>query len=220
MINDIGNRILTLRKNLNLSQESLAEQIGVSRQAISKWERGEATPDIYNTTALAEVFNLSIDEFIHGEESESLEKKPKIIALDLKKNAERLILIAIAIFLLSAFGFIVLPFSDNINILVFGLMITSGTLIIVKSAFMLERFYMYNKDNLNSDDFSDSPSYQKISLKRKNAIITIVSLLCVMTYLFISFVYGLWHPGWLVFLLIPIFYSIIEVIEANREINK
>ena len=43
---DLGNKIMTLRKKNNLSQEDLAEKVGVTRQTISKWELEETTPDI------------------------------------------------------------------------------------------------------------------------------------------------------------------------------
>jgi len=56
--------IIKLRKENNYSQEVLAEKIGVSRQAVSKWERNEASPDIQNIQLLADIFDVSIDELI------------------------------------------------------------------------------------------------------------------------------------------------------------
>ncbi len=61
---DLGNRIQSLRKSKSMSQEDLANQLGVSRQAISKWERGEALPDLYNARSIAVVFEISIDELM------------------------------------------------------------------------------------------------------------------------------------------------------------
>lgn len=61
-IMDIGNRILELRKNRNLSQESLAERVGVARQTISKWELGETSPDLKQAKKLSEIFGVSLDE--------------------------------------------------------------------------------------------------------------------------------------------------------------
>lgn len=216
MIHNISDRIITLRKEMNMSQEALSERVGVSRQAISKWERGEATPDIYNITALADIFGLSIDEFINGEEYDIKGKKPKIVALELKNNAEKLIMIAIAIIVVSAFGFTVLPFSGDINVLIFGLMITAGILIIIKGGFMFERFYMYNKEYLSQEEDVEFPSNKSVSKKRKNAIGTIASLLCTIAFLYIGFFYNLWHPGWLVFLLIPIAHALFDVFETNK----
>lgn len=59
-------RLYRYRKNSGLSQDQLAEKIGVSRQAVSKWERGEASPDTDNLIALSEVYGVSLDELIKG----------------------------------------------------------------------------------------------------------------------------------------------------------
>lgn len=52
------------RKQAGLSQEKMAEKIGVSRQAITKWENGTGTPDISNLMAIANLFQISIDELL------------------------------------------------------------------------------------------------------------------------------------------------------------
>lgn len=59
-----GLKLQTLRKKASMSQDDLAELIGVSRQAISKWERSEALPDLYNAKKLAEVFSITLDELM------------------------------------------------------------------------------------------------------------------------------------------------------------
>ena len=63
-----ANRLLQYRKKNNLSQEELAEKIGVSRQAVSKWERAEASPDTDNLVLLAEVYGVTLDELLRGED--------------------------------------------------------------------------------------------------------------------------------------------------------
>lgn len=62
---EIANKLLALRKKNNLSQEDLAEKMGVSRQAISKWERGEASPDTDNLILLANLYRISLDELLN-----------------------------------------------------------------------------------------------------------------------------------------------------------
>lgn len=69
---ETANRLCNLRKQHNLSQEQLAEKIGVSRQAVSKWERGEASPDTDNLIALAQIYNVSIDEILMGKKSNTV----------------------------------------------------------------------------------------------------------------------------------------------------
>lgn len=62
-----GNKILKLRKKKGLSQDALAELLGVSRQAISKWELGEAMPDISNVIQLSQFFHVSLDFLLNDE---------------------------------------------------------------------------------------------------------------------------------------------------------
>ena len=72
---EIGNKILELRKKNNLSQEALAEKIGVTRQTISKWELGETSPDIKQAKELSKVFNVSLDELTDNDIKNVLEAK-------------------------------------------------------------------------------------------------------------------------------------------------
>ena len=58
----LSENIYTLRRKSGLSQEQLAEKLGVSRQAISKWEGGLSTPELDKLRALSECFHVSIDE--------------------------------------------------------------------------------------------------------------------------------------------------------------
>ena len=71
----ISMRIREFRKQAKLSQEMMAEKIGVSRQAITKWETGLGVPDIENLVAIADLFKLSLDELMGRDiEHETLAK--------------------------------------------------------------------------------------------------------------------------------------------------
>ena len=60
----LNENILYYRKRAKLSQEELAGKVGVSRQAVSKWELGEATPEVEKLVALAQVFGVTTDELL------------------------------------------------------------------------------------------------------------------------------------------------------------
>lgn len=62
-------KLKTLRKEKNISQEQLAEKINVSRQAITKWESGNGIPDIENLIAISALFNESLDSLLSEEKS-------------------------------------------------------------------------------------------------------------------------------------------------------
>ena len=72
----ICDRILMHRKRLGLSQEELASQLGVSRQAVSKWEVGSAMPDPGNIVALAKIFGISTDELLMDAPTERESPQP------------------------------------------------------------------------------------------------------------------------------------------------
>ena len=65
---EIANRLVQLRKQHGLSQEELAARLGLSRQAVSKWERAEASPDTDNLILLSRVYGVSIDELLRTED--------------------------------------------------------------------------------------------------------------------------------------------------------
>lgn len=65
---DLADRIQYLRKTKGLSQEELADKIGVSRQAVSKWESGQSTPDIEKIVILSELFAVTTDYLLKGVE--------------------------------------------------------------------------------------------------------------------------------------------------------
>ena len=61
---EIANRLVNLRKKNGLSQEELAAKLGLSRQAVSKWERAEASPDTDNLICLAKLYGVSLDDLL------------------------------------------------------------------------------------------------------------------------------------------------------------
>lgn len=67
MDTSIANRLAARRRAAGYSQEALAGKLGVSRQAVSKWERGEASPDTDNLIALAALYGVTLDELLYAE---------------------------------------------------------------------------------------------------------------------------------------------------------
>lgn len=93
---DLSEKIVKLRKNNGLTQEQLAEQLNVSRQSVSKWESGQAAPDIDKIVALGEIFHVTTDYLLKPSEldelamkTEMLEKRQQEILETDKKRMER-----------------------------------------------------------------------------------------------------------------------------------
>lgn len=65
---EVAQRLAELRRKRGYSQESLAHELGLSRQAVSKWERAESSPDTENLIALAKLYGVSLDELLRVDE--------------------------------------------------------------------------------------------------------------------------------------------------------
>ncbi len=68
----LGIKLYELRKQAGLSQEELAEKLGVSRQAVSKWECGESLPDTDNLITISKLYNVSLDALVGNERTEAI----------------------------------------------------------------------------------------------------------------------------------------------------
>lgn len=76
---NFSEKIFTLRKSRNLTQEQLAEQLNVSRQSISKWESGQATPELEKVVAMSQIFDVTIDYLLKPSEIDELSVKTEIL---------------------------------------------------------------------------------------------------------------------------------------------
>ena len=103
--NKTGNFIKNLRTENNLTQDDLAVKIPISRQAISKWEKGKSSPapDVLNK--LSEIFNVSINELLAGERIKSIEQNNNTQLLIYKQNSKlkrRIMLVSLFLILISS----------------------------------------------------------------------------------------------------------------------
>ena len=103
---EIGKKIMDLRKRECLSQEELAEKVGVARQTISKWELGETSPDLKQAKELSKIFNVSLDELTDNDIKSILVEKTsnteKLAGLILKLIKFMIVFIIVAPILLIA----------------------------------------------------------------------------------------------------------------------
>ena len=91
MEHDIGSKIQTARLEKKLTQEQVAELLGVSRQTISNWENAKSYPDIISVIKMSECYNVSLDYLLKGEEPmnhyyEYLEESTNVVKSTAKKN--------------------------------------------------------------------------------------------------------------------------------------
>ena len=74
---NLADRIQSLRKAKGISQEELAEHVGVSRQAVSKWESGQSTPDLEKIITMSDFFEVTTDYFLKGIQPAANDKDEK-----------------------------------------------------------------------------------------------------------------------------------------------
>lgn len=119
----IGKFILQLRQEKNLSQSDLANLIPVTRQAVSRWEKGQSIPDSSTLLIISKIFDVSINELLNGERLKKEEpKKLEKIALDMidknnsqSKKFKRVLLFMVLIILLLSFSFLAYYFINSYN---------------------------------------------------------------------------------------------------------
>ena len=169
---EIANRLVNLRKSNNLSQEALAEKLGISRQAVSKWERAEASPDTDNLILLARLYHISLDELLKTEDE-----------IPVPENEE--------------------PAPE------FG----DAFLEVDPAGQETE----WDWDNVQIDENGDYVNGEKNEGVWSLLYSFPMPILIIIVYLIIGFKFGAWHPGWLLFLLIPIWYTLIVAVD-NRNI--
>lgn len=196
---EIANRLVNLRKNNGLSQEALAEKIGISRQAVSKWERAEASPDTDNLILLAKIYKISLDELLSSEEdpivtNESVATEPP----DEKEDPHK-------------FSGIHLKDKDGeVYIGPNGIYATDFT--------KQEEVHIGDTSHItiNGQDYTFQEVRKKWGHKHHHAIQFPITLIAFFVYVSIGVLYNIWHPTWLVFLLIPLIGGIASAIQHKN----
>lgn len=176
-----GEYLRKLRIERELSQEQLAEAMGLSRQSISKWEQGVSTPDIDNFMKLAEFYSVPIESLIKAEElcrkpefaeEDSAEEKPE-------KKKRGWLFVSYPIIMVIAYALI--------GVVLGGKGWAFGWIVLLT----IPLFYT-----------------GIIAAEKKKPIIFCYPVLVVIIYLLCGILFKLWHPMWIVFLTIPLFYII------------
>ena len=230
---ETANRLYQYRKRLGISQEELASRIGVSRQAVSKWERAEASPDTDNLIELAKVYGVTLDELLRGDEesadapepaaedngeadaTESSEPEADSGSADTGAGSgER------------RRGINIENDGDRVHIGFDGIHVTdrNGTQVDVDP-----KHGVFVTENGEQKVYTDADGHvhksedikERENEYKKSAWLTIpYPIVTVIAYLLFGYfnVCGGWGYGWIVFLTIPIYYTTVEAIR-KRDAN-
>ena len=208
---EIANRLVNLRKSNSLSQEALAEKLGISRQAVSKWERAEASPDTDNLILLARLYHISLDELLKTEDEIPMPEDGKpaaefgdtILETDPAEAGQE----AEPVYpdtekTESARG----PLSEKSDKKEYVYGEWDG----IDVGEAAEEEYVYTDEidaYVNGEKHGGGPSLLYCFP---------IPILISIVYLLIGFMFRAWHPGWLLFLLIPIWYSMVTAIVSRN----
>lgn len=200
----IGEKLLNLRKQKNLSQEEVANCLNVSRQTISKWETDQSTPDLDKIGPLCELFEISADELIIGKTVEKKvvaeeQESKEIYFYNKRKRAQGigkgvlLYFVAIAWIMISIPVFMMNPIlASAIFLIICGV----ATYLIIYSCMI----YKNKKEEI--------PKENKL-LKQIESIIGCIFLII---YLLISFITMSWHITWIIWIVCGLVEEILKLI--------
>ena len=184
----IGDRLLKLRKEKNLSQEDLANILDVSRQTVSKWETGESMPDFNKICPLCEYFGITSDELITGKQNiVEAQKENK------KQKFARNIAISVSLYIISIIAIIL--FSTYFSAPIIGVCLFFG-IISVATGIIIYSSIVYSKDK---DEESKKEKKENTVIKQ---ICEIIDIIGVIVYFVVSFGTGAWYITWVIFLII------------------
>lgn len=199
---NISERLFNLRKNKKLSQEELANILGVSRQTISKWETGESTPDFDKIIPLCEFYGITSDELLSGKKDIIETKKEEN-----RNNFARNMAIAIGLYIISVVFVVVADEIFNqeiIGIALFFIVNAIATSLIVYSSIKY-------KSEKEKEEKNENPIVSQVC--------GIIALVGVITYLIISFLTGAWHISWIIFIIMGLCCAIVKLIFSLKEEN-
>ncbi len=184
----LGQNLYTLRKGRGLSQEELADQLGVSRQAISKWERDEAYPDTENLIAISKLYGVSLDDLVYAKSLSPSEMGAEATdgaceAVDpegVDPTAEA-------------------PKEDA-----------------QKQGLHFQMQLPHNEED--EDDEEDETAPEVIESKKKFRLWYSLPYPIVITaiYLLWGFLWDGWAVGWTLYVTVPVYYSVIDCIRRKR----
>ena len=235
---EIADRLIKLRKKHGYSQEELADKLGLSRQAVSKWERAEASPDTDNLICLAKLYGVSLDELLStNEDVETIVKEQ--IKEDKEDNENR-----DSITLTDEDGSKVVITNHNFNCC------DENGKHIKRSNFHKDRFSMILDIVDASLSFLALLTYIFLgvflnmwangwvfffipeiicsiirAIRKKNPNKVNMAFISLFTFFFVCMVLPgmnahLWHPMWVVFLAIPAYHTIFGSINRIRGKNE
>ncbi len=209
----IGQKLLELRKEKQLSQEEVAEKLNVTRQTISKWETDQSMPDFDKIIPLCKLYEISADELLTGNKIDVKERKKDDNTttntnyndrLIRQKKALAMTISIIMYFIAVAWIMVSIPVLEMNPIIataIFILICGVATCIIIYTSIAYKKEIEKEKEKV--------PRLQK-------QINEIISIIILIIYLLVSFITGAWHITWLLWIVYGLIEEIVKLLFMLR----
>ncbi|HEK9987010.1 TPA: helix-turn-helix transcriptional regulator [Streptococcus equi subsp. zooepidemicus] len=127
-----------LRKQKQLSQSDLANELMVTRQAVSSWENGKSLPDVYTLSRIAELFGVSLDDLMveDNKQTMNINKDGPKNKLNLLREYSKYVIVLVIVFTLAC----TLPKDISVPIMFFGKLILIFFILLLVIYFLIKRF--------------------------------------------------------------------------------
>ena len=201
----LGEKLLDLRKSKGLSQEEVADKLGVTRQTVSKWETDQSTPDFDKIAPLCKLYDISADELLTGV---VIEKEEKEEVINTNTEGKRAFGICLGIFL---YFVAVAWIMTSIPVLMINPVLASAIFILIIGAATITIIYyctIYKKKKCKCTD-------EKSNTVEKQ-VIHITSIIFTIIYLYISFITGKWAITWIIWIIYALVEAIIKLLFTLR----
>lgn len=213
---ETANKLVNLRKKNNLSQEELANKLGISRQAVSKWERAEAAPDTDNLVKLARLYKISLDELLLSDIELMKEIDQEIENPDLNKEEYNITNDEYNIKIIKGNKEISIKslYDDRENNIPKVIYVKRYIRVIISTiciiAFLLLGF-LTTKWHIAWIVLLGIPLFDSIflAISAKKAKYFNYPILATIIFFLLSFLYNLWNYAWIIFITIPLYYAIV-----------
>lgn len=213
----LGERLYQYRKNVNLSQDTLAEKVGVTRQTISKWETDQSTPEFSKLQPLCETFGITPNELVYGENETEQEKDKVVEEEEKKRNKKKAIVVSISIFLYCMGTFSIpymiesLQYDDAQSVLMASSMWAIATALLIY-------FFLANPKKKTEQVVEQKIEKKEKLSKVELGILELVATIFLCIYLVVSFLTKAWYITWIIWIVLLIVELIIKLIlDIRRE---
>lgn len=212
---NIGEKLFALRKEKNLSQEEVADQLNVTRQTVSKWETNQSTPDFDKIIPLCELYGIGAEELLTGKKPEDkmqvAKEEPESERIPTRQEIRRksaevvstsvfIYMVAVAVFTVAI---AVLDMNPVVVTAIFLAIVAFATARLIRHYMSIPKFEK-SKEEIKENEI----------IKQINGI---VGAICTIIYFIVSFSTMAWYITWIIFIIDGLICQVVKLLFMLKE---